>query len=207
MSEPVVSPSSENQLPVAASQEVAAPESALLKKIFEAALMTSQEPLSISELKKLSDTPLETRFVEELLQQLADKYADSGIELNRVASGWRFRARPEMQVYIGRLDPQKPARYSRAVMETLSIIAYRQPVTRGDIEEIRGVVVSSQVLKTLESRAWIESIGTRDVPGKPALYATTQQFLDDLNLRSLSELPALEEMGNLLEPANQQDAT
>jgi segregation and condensation protein B len=104
-----------------------------------------------------------------------------------------------MQVYLERLDPQKPLRYSRAVMETLAIIAYRQPVTRGDIEEIRGVVVSAQVLKTLESRGWIESIGTRDTPGKPALYATTKQLLDDLNLRTLSELPALAEMGNLLE--------
>ena len=158
----------------------------------------------MTELKKLSDTPLETRFIEDVLQQLTEKYADSGIELNRVASGWRFRARPEMQDYIGRLDPQKPARYSRAVMETLAIIAYRQPVTRGDIEEIRGVVVSTQVLKTLESRAWIESIGTRDAPGKPALYATTQQLLDDLNLRSLSELPALAEMENLLEPSHQE---
>jgi segregation and condensation protein B len=139
-----------------------------------------------------------------MLQQLVEKYADSGIELNRVASGWRFRARPEMQEFIGRLDPQKPARYSRAVMETLAIIAYRQPVTRGDIEEIRGVVVSTQVLKTLESRAWIEIIGTRDSPGKPALYATTQQLLDDLNLRSLSDLPALAEMENLLEPSNQE---
>ncbi len=115
------------------------------------------------------------------------------------ASGWRFRARPEMQQHLDKLNPQKPPRYSRAVMETLAIIAYRQPVTRGDIEEIRGVAVSSQVLKTLEARAWVESIGTRDTPGKPALYATTQQLLDDLNLRSLQELPALEEMGSLLE--------
>lgn len=206
MSEQVVSPSSEIQLPAATSPEGQPPDVAFLKKVFEAALMTSQEPLSMSELKKLSDTPLETRFIEELLQQLVEKYADSGIELNRVASGWRFRARPEMQEYIQRLDPQKPLRYSRAVMETLAIIAYRQPVTRGDIEEIRGVVVSSQVLKTLESRGWVESIGTRDTPGKPALYATTQQLLDDLNMRTLSELPALEEMGNLLESANQQDA-
>ena len=206
MSEQAVSPSSEIQLPAATSPEGLSPDVAFLKKVFEAALMTSQEPLSMSELKKLSDTPLETRFIEELLQQLVEKYADSGIELNRVASGWRFRARPEMQEYIQRLDPQKPLRYSRAVMETLAIIAYRQPVTRGDIEEIRGVVVSSQVLKTLESRGWVESIGTRDTPGKPALYATTQQLLDDLNMRTLSELPALEEMGNLLESANQQDA-
>jgi len=170
-----------------------------LTRILEAALLTTQEPLSIPELKRLSEIPLETRFLEEVLLQLADKYADSGIELNRVASGWRFRARPEMQVHLDKLDPQKPPRYSRAVLETLAIIAYRQPVTRGDIEEIRGVAVSSQVLKTLEARGWVESIGTRDTPGKPALYATTPQFMDDLNLRSLQELPALEEMGTLLE--------
>jgi segregation and condensation protein B len=170
-----------------------------LLRIFEAALLTSPEPLSSTELKRLSDVPVETKLVEELLQQLADKYATSGVELNRVASGWRFRARPEMQVHLDKLNPQKPPRYSRAVLETLAIIAYRQPVTRGDIEEIRGVAVSSQVLKTLESRGWIESIGTRDTPGKPALYATTPQFMDDLNLRSLQELPALEEMGTLLE--------
>lgn len=204
MSEQVASPS--NDLPAVTAPEGVLVDVAQLKRIFEAALMTSLEPLSLSELKKLSDVPLESSRVEELLQQLAAEYADSGIELNRVASGWRFRARPEMQAYIERLDPQKPPRYSRAVMETLAIIAYRQPVTRGDIEEIRGVVVSAQVLKTLESRGWVESIGTRDTPGKPALYATTQQLLDDLNLRSLSELPALEEMGNLLEPAVQQDA-
>ena len=206
MSEQAVSPSNEKQLPAPVAKDGQQVDVVQLKKIYEAALMTSQEPLSLSELKKLGDVPLENRFIEELLQQLADKYADSGIELNRVASGWRFRARPEMQAYIERLDPQKPARYSRAVMETLAIIAYRQPVTRGDIEEIRGVVVSSQVLKTLESRGWVESIGTRDAPGKPALYATTQQLLDDLNLRSLRELPALEEMGNLLEPPSQQEA-
>ncbi len=172
---------------------------ALLKRVMEAALLTTQEPLSMAELKRLSAAPLETAFVEDLMKQLADKYADSGIELNRVASGWRFRARPELQEHLDRLNPQKAPRYSRAVMETLAIIAYRQPVTRGDIEDIRGVAVSSQVLKTLEGRSWIETIGTRDTPGKPALYATTQQLLDDLNLRSLSELPALEEMGNLLD--------
>ena len=169
------------------------------KKILEAALLTTPEPLSLAELKKLSDTPLENRLVEELLEQLALQYAASGVELNRVANGWRFRARPEMQVYLDRLSPEKPPRYSRAVMETLAIIAYRQPVTRGDIEEIRGVGVSAQILKTLEARGWIDVIGTRDVPGKPALFATTKQLLDDLNLRSLQELPSLEEMGNLLE--------
>lgn len=171
----------------------------LLMRIFEAALLTTQEPLAIAQFKRMSEAPLETRFIEEVLQKLADKYADSGIELNRVATGWRFRARPEMQQHLDRLDPQKPPRYSRAVLETLAIIAYRQPVTRGDIEDIRGVAVSSQVLKTLEGRGWIESIGTRDTPGKPALYATTPQFLDDLNLRTLQELPALEEMGTLLD--------
>jgi segregation and condensation protein B len=171
----------------------------LLKRVYEAALMSSQEPLSITELKRLSDAPLETVFIEELLSQLAEKYADSGIELNRVASGWRFRARPELQKHLDKLNPQKPPRYSRAVMETLAIIAYRQPVTRGDIEEIRGVNVSAQILKTLEGRSWIEVIGTRDTPGKPELFATTKQLLDDLNLRTLGELPALEEMGSLLD--------
>lgn len=184
----------------------------LLSRVLEAALLTTQEPLSIPELKRLSDMPLESKFVEELLQQLAEKYADSGVELSRVASGWRFRARPEFQEHLDKLNPQKPPRYSRAVMETLAIIAYRQPVTRGDIEEVRGVAVSSQVLKTLESRGWVECIGTRDTPGKPGLYATTQQFMDDLNLRGLHELPALEEMGSLLEVGhegarNEADAT
>jgi len=168
-------------------------------RVFEAALLTTVEPLSLTELKKLSDAPLENRLVEELLDQLAAQYASSGVELNRVANGWRFRARPELQVYLDRLSPEKPPRYSRAVMETLAIIAYRQPVTRGDIEEIRGVGVSAQILKTLEARGWIDVIGTRDVPGKPALFATTKQLLDDLNLRSLQELPSLEEMGGLLE--------
>ena len=172
---------------------------AQIKKILETALLTAQEPLSLAELKKLSDTPVESRFIEELLEQLVREYSASGVELNRVANGWRFRARPEMQPYLDRLNPQKPPRYSRAVMETLAIIAYRQPVTRGDIEEIRGVAVSSQILKTLEVRGWIEVIGTRDAPGKPELFATTKQLLDDLNLRSLQELPSLEEIGSLLE--------
>ena len=168
-------------------------------RVLEAALLTTQEPLSLAELKKLYDTPLENSLVEELLQQLEQQYANSGVELNRVANGWRFRARPEMQVSLDRLNPQRPPRYSRAVMETLAIITYRQPVTRGDIEEIRGVAVSSQILKTLEARGWIDVVGTRDVPGKPSLYATTKQMLDDLNLRSLQELPPLEEISGLLE--------
>jgi len=134
-----------------------------------------------------------------MLEQLAQEYTGSGVELNRVANGWRFRACPEMQPYLDRLNPQKPPRYSRAVMETLAIIVYRQPVTRGDIEEIRGVAVSAQILKTLELRGWIDIVGTRDTPGKPELFATTKQLLDDLNLRSLQELPPLEEMSSLLE--------
>ena len=198
MSEPV-EPSQQSEQGTAVAEFEHAADTMQLMRIFEAALLTTQEPLSVAELKRLSEAPLETRALEEILQKLAAKYADSGIELSRVASGWRFRARPEMQVHLDRLEPQKPPRYSRAVLETLAIIAYRQPVTRGDIEEIRGVAVSSQVLKTLEGRGWIEAIGTRDTPGKPALYATTAQFMDDLNLRSLQELPALEEMGTLLD--------
>lgn len=174
-------------------------DTAIFKNIIEAALFTSQEPLSMAELKKLAEVPPATAMIEELLKQLEQEYSTRGIELTRVASGWRFRTRPEMQVYLGRLNPQKQPRYSRAVMETLAIIAYRQPVTRGDIEDIRGVTVASQILKTLEARNWIEVIGTRDVPGKPELFATTPQLLDDLNLKSLHELPDLEEMGNLLE--------
>ena len=183
-----------------ANQEVApAIGEALLKNIIEAALLTSPEPLTLTELKKMIDVSSGNGLIENILQQLAHDYSSRGIELTQVASGWRFRARPEMQVYLNRLNPQKQPRYSRAVMETLAIIAYRQPVTRGDIEDIRGVTVASPILKTLEARNWIEVIGTRDVPGKPELFATTQQLLDDLNLRSLHDLPELEEMGNLLE--------
>lgn len=177
-------------------------EPALLKNIIEAALLTSPEPLSLNELKKLAEVPQGSTQIEELLTELAKDYESRGVELTQVASGWRFRARPEMQMYLGRLNPQKQPRYSRAVMETLAIIAYRQPVTRGDIEDIRGVAVASPILKTLEARNWIEVIGTRDVPGKPELFATTQQLLDDLNLRSLHELPDLEEMGSLLDQSS-----
>ncbi len=169
------------------------------KLILEAALLTASEPLPLSELKKLSDVSLDNRQLETLLAELAESWQGRGVELTCVANGWRFRAQPYMQVYLDRLNPQKPPRYSRAVMETLAIIAYHQPVTRGDIEEIRGVTVSAQILKTLETRGWIEVIGTRDVPGRPELFATTKQLLDDLNLRGLSELPALQEIGSLLE--------
>jgi segregation and condensation protein B len=169
------------------------------KRVVEAALLTSSEPLSLAELKKLGDAALDNRQMEALLDELARDWQERGVELTRVASGWRFRAKPEMQRYLDRLNPQKPPRYSRAVLETLAIIAYHQPVTRGDIEEIRGVAVSSQILKTLDTRGWVEVIGTRDTPGKPELFATTSQLLDDLNLRALQELPSLDEIGVLLE--------
>ncbi|NOT81337.1 MAG: SMC-Scp complex subunit ScpB, partial [Gallionella sp.] len=137
------------------------------KLILEAALLTTTEPLSIAELKKLSDVSLDTKQMETLLEELAQEWQGRGVEVVRVASGWRFRSKPEMQSYLDRLNPQKPPRYSRAVLETLAIIAYHQPVTRGDIEEIRGVAVSTQIIKTLEARGWVEAIGTRDTPGKP----------------------------------------
>lgn len=154
----------------------------------------------MSELKKLFDEELSTEILRRLLEELRGDWEGKGVELVNVASGWRFHARPEMQKFLDRLNPQKPPRYSRAVLETLAIIAYRQPVTRGDIEEIRGVAVSSQILKALEARGWIVAVGHRDVPGRPVLYATTADFLNDLNLRSLEELPPLEELGSLIEP-------
>lgn len=169
------------------------------KQILEAALLTTQEPLPISELRKLFNNELSAAVLSKLLEEIREKWADSGIELVTVASGWRFQTKADMQLYLDRLTPQKVPRYSRAVLETLAIIAYRQPVTRGDIEEIRGVGVSSSVLKTLIARGWIEAVGHRNVPGKPALFATTQHFLDDLNLRALEELPPLEEMKSLIE--------
>ncbi len=202
MSEPAV-PSLPNEAEHALAVVEHDVDASLLQRVIEAALLTAEEPLSLADLKRLSEVSLENRQIEKWLQQIATRYADSGIELTRVSSGWRFRARPELQEYLDRLNPQKPPRYSRAVMETLAIIAYRQPVTRGDIEEIRGVAVSAQILKTLEGRDWIEVIGTRDTPGKPELFATTQQLLDDLNLRTLNELPALEEMGSLIDQSGQ----
>jgi len=184
---------------VSSDMQTEAIDTRLLKRVLETALLISAEPLSLAELKKLSDTTLDNRQLETLLEELMQDWQGRGVELGRVASGWRFRAKPEMQPYLDRLNPQKPPRYSRAVLETLAIIAYHQPVTRGDIEEIRGVAVSSQILKTLETRGWVEVVGTRDAPGKPELFATTKQLLDDLNLRALQELPSLQEIGALLE--------
>ena len=171
----------------------------VVKLILETALLTSQEPLSLSELKKLFEEELGNETLRKVLEELRQDWEGRGVELVNVASGWRFRSRPEYQRYLDHISPRKAPRYSRAVMETLAIIAYKQPVTRGDIEEIRGVTVSTPIIKTLEERGWIEVVGQREVPGHPALYATTKIFLDDLNLRSLSELPPLEDLGNLVE--------
>lgn len=176
------------------------------KQILEAALLSTQEPLPISELRKLFDQELSNPVISKLLEEIRDKWRDSAIELVTVASGWRFQTKPEMQPFLEKLAPQKTPRYSRAVLETLAIIAYRQPVTRGDIEEIRGVSVSGSVLKTLMARGWIEEVGHRNVPGKPALFATTLHFLDDLNLRTLDELPPLDEMKSLIESDNRNQA-
>ena len=165
-----------------------------IRNVLEAALLVAGEPLTPSELSKLFDPPLEQDVVRKLLDDIRSAWSGRVVELTQVASGWRFRAKPDLQPYLDRLAPEKPPRYSRAVMETLAIIAYRQPVTRGDIESIRGVSVSTYVIKALEDRQWIEVVGHRETPGRPALYATTKQFLDDLNLRSLSELPPLAEL-------------
>ncbi len=163
------------------------------KIVLETALICAQDPLRVNDLRKLFDEDVSADTIRVLLEELRQDWLDRGVELVALASGWRLQSRPEMRVYLDRLHPEKPPKYSRAVMETLAIIAYRQPVTRGDIEDIRGVTVNTQVIKQVEDRGWIEVIGHRDVPGRPALYATTKQFLDDLGLRSLDELPPLED--------------
>jgi segregation and condensation protein B len=170
-----------------------------LKKILETALLTSPEPLSVPELGKLFSGEIATEVIRRMLDDLRTDWSGRGVDLVAVASGWRFQARPEFQRYLDRLNPQKPPKYSRAVLETLAIIAYRQPVTRGDIENIRGVSVSANILKALESRGWIDVVGHREVPGRPALYSTTRAFLDDLGLRSLDELPPLDDLGTLVD--------
>lgn len=161
------------------------------KIVLETALLTAQQPLPLAELRRLFADELNADTLRTLLDELRRDWSGRGIELVALASGWRFQSTAPMRPYLDRLNPEKPPRYSRAVLETLAIIAYRQPVTRGDIEEIRGVTVSSPVLKTLEDRGWVEAIGHREAPGRPALFATTRQFLDDLGLRSLDELPPL----------------
>ena len=169
------------------------------KRVLEAALLAASEPLPLSELKRLFDDEFDDDTLRALLSDLRGDWSQRGVELTQLASGWRFQTRPEFQSYLDRLKNEKAPKYSRAVMETLAIIAYRQPVTRGDIEEIRGVAVSPNILKTLEARDWIDAVGHRDAPGRPALYATTRKFLDDLGLRSLAELPPLTVVERVME--------
>ena len=161
------------------------------KRVLETALLTAGQPLSLRDMRVLFDDALGADTLRQLLQDLQLDWAQRGLDLVAVASGWRFQSRPEMREYLDRLHPEKPPKYTRAALETLAIIAYRQPVTRGDMEDIRGVTINSQILKQLEDRGWVEVIGHRETVGRPGLYATTRQFLDDLGLASLDQLPLL----------------
>ena len=162
------------------------------KRVLETALLCASQPMALRDMKALFEEQLESPQIRELLESLQQDWAGRGVELVELASGWRFQSRADMRHFLDRLHPEKPPRYSRAVMETLAIIAYRQPVTRGDIEDIRGVTVATPIVKQLEDRGWIEVIGHREAPGRPALYATTRQFLDDLGLGGLRDLPMLD---------------
>ena len=162
------------------------------KRVLETALICASQPLPLRAMRSLFDDQIGTDTLRAMLDELARDWRGRGVELVSIASGWRFQSRPELREFLDRLHPEKPPKYSRAVLETLAIIAYRQPVTRGDIEDIRGVMVGSQIIKQLEDRGWIEAIGHRDAPGRPSLFATTRQFLDDLGQASLAQLPTLE---------------
>jgi segregation and condensation protein B len=162
------------------------------KRVLETALICTQQPLTVRELRVLFNDELGADTIKDLLGELKNDWTQRGVELVCVASGWRFQSRPELREYLDRLHPEKPPKYSRAALETLAIIAYRQPVTRGDMEDIRGVTINTQILKQLEDRGWIEVIGHREAVGRPALYATTRQFLDDLGVASLDQLPELQ---------------
>jgi segregation and condensation protein B len=162
------------------------------RQVLETALICSQQPLQLRDLRTLFHDALGVDTIKTLLDDLSKEWANKGVELVQVATGWRFQSKPEMREFLDRLHPEKPPRYTRATLETLAIIAYRQPVTRGDMEDIRGVTINSVLIKQLEDRGWIEVIGHREAPGRPALFATTKQFLDDLGLSSLDQLPLLE---------------
>jgi segregation and condensation protein B len=161
------------------------------KRVLETALLCSTQPVTVRDMRVLFEDALGADTLKVLLEELQLDWAERGLELVSVATGWRFQSRPELRMYLDRLNPEKPPKYTRAVMETLAIIAYRQPVTRGDMEDIRGVTINTQILKQLEDRGWVEVIGHRESVGRPGLYATTRQFLDDLGLSSLDQLPLL----------------
>jgi segregation and condensation protein B len=166
------------------------------KRVLETALICSQQPLPLRDMRALFSDSLGGDSLKNLLEELKDDWSAKGVELISVATGWRFQSRPEMREYLDRLHPERPPRYTRATLETLAIIAYRQPVTRGDMEDIRGVTINSLLIKQLEDRGWVEVIGHREAVGRPALYATTRQFLDDLGLHSLDQLPLLDRVAN-----------
>jgi segregation and condensation protein B len=173
-----------------------------VKRVLEAALLSSSDPLTVQQLKRLFGGEVDADNIRKVLDELKGEWAERSIELTTVASGWRFRVKPDYQKFVDRITHEKPPRYSRAVLETLAIIAYRQPVTRGDIEDIRGVVVSANIIRALEARGWVEVVGHKEVPGHPELLATTKAFLDDLNLGSLEELPPLDDLGSLVDTVN-----
>jgi segregation and condensation protein B len=197
------------ELPEEEESPPAAPETALepalelseVKRVLEAALLSSTEPLTVQQLKRLFSGEIDADNIRKVLDELRVEWAERPVELTSVASGWRFRVKPDYQRFLDRISSEKPPRYSRAVLETLAIIAYRQPVTRGDIEDVRGVAVSPPTLNALVERGWVEVVGNRETPGRPAIFATTKKFLDDLNLRSLEELPPLDELQSSLERA------
>ena len=178
-------------------QEPSTPEA--YKQILEAALLSASVPRPVAVLRRLFAEDPGPDLIRKLLDEMREAWQGRSVELVQTAGGWRFQTRPDMQVFLDRLKDEKPPKYSRAVLETLAIIAYRQPVTRGDIEEIRGVTVSTNVIKTLESRGWVDVVGHRDTPGRPALLATTRRFLEDLGLRSLTELPPLTEIERIMD--------
>lgn len=163
------------------------------KRVLETALICASQPLKVAEMRVLFNDELGSDTIKTLLEDLQHDWTQRGVQLIQVASGWRFQSRPEMRVYLDRLNPEKPPKYTRATLETLAIIAYRQPCTRGDMEDIRGVTINSLILKQLEDRGWVETIGHRETVGRPALFATTRQFLDDLGLESLDQLPAFDD--------------
>ena len=184
-----------------AAHQAQAMNTAEAKRVLETALICATAPLPLPEMRALFDGEVGNDTLRRLLDELVNDWQDRGVELVALASGWRFQSRPELRPWLDRLHPEKPPKYSRAAMETLAIVAYRQPVTRGDIEDIRGVTVSSQIVRQLEDRGWIDAIGYREAPGRPALYATTKQFLDDLGLASLDQLPPIDGAAEALRTA------